>query len=66
MIEITPRCPHGTGERAKSIVMLVIAGEIVGDTAIVCPYCNKIIFYVEERSESWSRNSVVGAAASSE
>lgn len=66
MIEITPGCPHGAGDLVKGVVMRVIAGEIEADTAIVCPYCNKVIFYVMERSETWSRNSVAGAAASSE
>lgn len=65
MIEITPGCLHGAGDPAKAVVMLVITRQIEADTALVCPYCNKIIFYVMERSEAWSRNSVVGVAASS-
>lgn len=48
MIQITPGCPHGAGDLVKGIVMRVILGEIKADTAIVCPYCNKVIFYVEE------------------
>jgi len=67
MIEVRSKCPHGSdAARLGGIVMRVIAGELQPDTALVCPHCSKIIFYVEERREPWSRNSVVGAAASSE
>jgi len=51
MIQITPKCAHATLDRLKGIVMRVVAGDITPDTAIVCPYCNRILFYVEEMDE---------------